>query len=405
MAKLTYIVETNGENGVEIEYLQIEYVPQDVVWDSNNTFQENEELPDADSFDNPEYVRRMEEGDYAYYRRMVHLPAKSATFSLYILSDGVRINYTFTEYSDFIITVRQGDSILVKSRTNVSGTGRNGDISVVSNLNGQTLIVPLFQDYEPVRMRLLSYHYENADGDGTGLINSNTFEHTFHWLTEKTSPNKETLEVEVLSTGPRNGYIIRDVSEYAYAGELDNSYMYSESTDIYYQTVQTCDGDTLLMVDEEVIFDTSTEGVFKKVKYDNDLKIIRDGNHVRITNYGRCFLQEDAYYVITLSNVDDLEETASIVVRYEEETQSIPQAVRIEAVFSQSTVVYENDSLETLKPYLTVTAFYNDGTTNVLESDEYVLSGNLLSPSSMITVTFEELTDEFIVQVTQIELV
>jgi hypothetical protein len=316
MAKLSYIVETNGENGVEITYRLLDYVPQDIVWDSGNTFEEDEDLPDAEQFESPEFVRRMESDEYSYYQRVISMPPKTASFSLYVLSDGVRIDYDFTIYSSFLIAFRQGASIIVRSKTNVSGSDRNGTISIVSNLSGQTLVIPIFQEYEPIRMYLLNYSYENMDGDGFGEINTTTFEHTFHWLTEKTSPSKETFEVEVLSSGPRNGYIIRDVAEYAYAGELDSTFVYSPTSENYYQTVQTCEGDILLMVDEEAIFDVQNEGVYKKVKYNSDLKIVRDGNLVRITNYGRCFLQNDAYYVITLSNVDDLREFASIVVRY-----------------------------------------------------------------------------------------
>ena len=317
MANLSYIVETNGENGVRLEYHLLDYVPLDVVWDGTNTIPEGSELPDVEESDSPEYVRRMENGAYSYYRRVILMPSKSATFSLCILSDETLVEYSYDAYSSFLTLFRQGDALLVTSRTNVSGDDLNGVISVVSNLSGETLTVPVFQEYGPIRMRLLTYEYENMDGDGNGIINDVTFEHTFHWLTQKTSPDKETLEVEVWASGPRNGFIIRDVSEYAYVGELDESYVYSTTSNSYYQTVQSCDGGNLLMVSEDVIFDTQYQGVFKKVRYNSDLKIVRGGNSVKITNYGRCFLQEDAYYVITLANVDDLGETASIAIKYE----------------------------------------------------------------------------------------
>ena len=316
MSNLSYIVETNGENGVRLEYHILDYVPLDVVWDGTNTFPDGADLPDVEDADSPEYVRRMEGSEYAYYRRVVFMPSKSATFSLYILSDNTPVEYSYDAYSSFLELFRQGDALLVVSRTNVSGDDLNGVISVVSNLSGETLTVPVFQEYDPIRMRLLTYVYENMDGDGNGIINDVTFEHTFHWLTQKTSPDKETLEVEVWASGPRNGFIIRDVSEYAYVGELDESYVYSTTSNSYYQTVQTCDGGNLLMVSEDVIFDTQCQGVFKKVRYNNNLKVVRLGNSVKITNYGRCFLQDDAYYVVTLANVDGLKETASIIIRY-----------------------------------------------------------------------------------------
>jgi hypothetical protein len=319
MPGLSYIVETNGENGVQIVYRLLDYVPQNVVWDSDNTFPESSDLPDAELPESPEYVRRMEDDEYAYYRRAISMPPKSATFSLFVLSDGTHVEYAYEVYNSFLTVFHQGDALLVKSTTNVSGDGKNGVISIVPNLDGNTLSIPVFQEYEPVRIMLLSYSYENMDGDGCGNINGMVFEHIFHWLTSKASPEKETLEVEVLSTGPRNGYIIRDVSEYAYLGEMDETYVYSESDGKYYRIVQLCEGGDIVTKYEEVIFDAATQSVYKKVRYNSDLKVVRDGNFVKITNYGRCFLQNDAYYVITLSNADDLSETASITIRYKNE--------------------------------------------------------------------------------------
>ena len=58
---------------------------------------------------------------------------------------------------------------------------------------------------------------------------------------------------------------------------------------------------------------------YTKTKYNGDLKIVNDRSTIEITNYGRCFLDIDAYYVITLANVDNLNETCTITLRYENE--------------------------------------------------------------------------------------
>lgn len=321
MAALTYIIETNGENGVYIQYHQLDYTPQDVVWDYGNTYSEGSVLPDAGLSVSPEYVRRLEDGVYAYYRRVVVMPSKSASFSLYVLRDEVPVEYIYEDFSSFLMLFRQGNGLLVKSKTNVSGDERNGVISIKCNIGGETLIVPVVQEYTPIRIRLLSYEYNGFEYEGSGLIDDVIYEHTFHWLTSKMSPDKETLEIEIASFGPRNGYIIRDISEYAYVGGVDDTYVVSGTTGKYYQTKQSCDGGNILMVADEVIFNTSSSGIYKKVDYKNDLNVIRDGKILKIVNYGRCFLQEDAYYVITLSNVDDLRETATIIVRYEDDSR------------------------------------------------------------------------------------
>lgn len=71
----------------------------------------------------------------------------------------------------------------------------------------------------------------------------------------------------------------------------------------------------------------------------------------------------------------------------------------ISAVFTQGTaVIYDTDSLDSLKQYLVVTATYSDGTTADVTS--YILSGSLDSATSTITVTYGGKTDTFSVSVT-----
>ncbi len=319
MGRLSYIVETNGENGVRVEYRELDYVPQNVVWDASNTFSDNVSIPDAESSDSPEFIRVSDGGGYSFYRRMVVMPPKSATFSLYLLVDGTVSSFTYDVFGSFLLTDIEGQSISVSSKTNTSGGDREATVSMTDDVYGETLQIPIYQEYEPIHLILVSYEYENMDDEGDGDIMGTSFEHTFHWLTQKTSPDKETLSVEVAASGPRNGFIVRDVSEYAYAGELDSNYIVSQGDGSVYETTQSCDGGVTITVSEPVAFDDVTQAVFKKVKYSNDLKVVRDGRFVRITNYGRCFLQDDAYYVVTLANVDDLHDTCSITIRYENE--------------------------------------------------------------------------------------
>lgn len=73
----------------------------------------------------------------------------------------------------------------------------------------------------------------------------------------------------------------------------------------------------------------------------------------------------------------------------------------ITANFQQGqAVVYNTDSLDSLKQYLTVTAAYDDGSTETVPSSAYTLSGTLTAGTSVITVTYEGKTDAFNVTVT-----
>lgn len=71
----------------------------------------------------------------------------------------------------------------------------------------------------------------------------------------------------------------------------------------------------------------------------------------------------------------------------------------ISAVFNQGqTVVYDTDSLDVLKPMLTVTAHYSDETTETVTA--YTLSGTLTEGTSTITVSYGGKTATFDVVVT-----
>ena len=73
--------------------------------------------------------------------------------------------------------------------------------------------------------------------------------------------------------------------------------------------------------------------------------------------------------------------------------------VSITAVFNQGdNIIYDSDSLDDLKQYLTVTANFDDGTNRTVTT--YVLSGTLATGTSTITVTYGDKTATFTVTVT-----
>lgn len=81
-------------------------------------------------------------------------------------------------------------------------------------------------------------------------------------------------------------------------------------------------------------------------------------------------------------------------------TALFPNVSYIDAVFTQGEAkVYEGDDLSTLKQYLVVTAFYEDGSSIVLPANAYTLSGTLSVGESTITATYGNKTDTFSVLV------
>lgn len=72
----------------------------------------------------------------------------------------------------------------------------------------------------------------------------------------------------------------------------------------------------------------------------------------------------------------------------------------ISAVYTQSGTVYDNDSLDSLKTDLVVTATYDDTSTATVPSTDYTLSGTLTTGTSTITVSYGGKTTTFTVTVT-----
>lgn len=72
----------------------------------------------------------------------------------------------------------------------------------------------------------------------------------------------------------------------------------------------------------------------------------------------------------------------------------------ISCVYQQSGIVFDSDDLDVLRKDLTVTAYFNNGSTQVLDDLNYSLSGNLSAGTSTITVTYGGKKATFTVAVT-----
>lgn len=101
--------------------------------------------------------------------------------------------------------------------------------------------------------------------------------------------------------------------------------------------------------------------------------------------------------------------TSTITVAYANATTTFDVTVvqneldYITASFNQgAAVIYNNDSLADLVPYLTVTATYTNLNTVYVDYPDYTLSGTLTPGTSTITVSYGGKTDTFTVTVTEI---
>lgn len=82
----------------------------------------------------------------------------------------------------------------------------------------------------------------------------------------------------------------------------------------------------------------------------------------------------------------------------------IPVPSSISAVFTQGqTVVYDTDSIDSLKSMLVVTATYSDSSTETVPGTDYTLSGTLVVGTSTITVSYRGKTTTFTVNVSSAE--
>lgn len=104
--------------------------------------------------------------------------------------------------------------------------------------------------------------------------------------------------------------------------------------------------------------------------------------------------------------------TSTVTVTYGEKTTTFsvtvtaaPTVASISAVYTQSGIVYDTDSLNSLKSDLVVTATWTDTSTTTVPGADYTLSGTLTAGTSTITVTYSGQTTTFTVTVSSATIV
>lgn len=136
-----------------------------------------------------------------------------------------------------------------------------------------------------------------------------------------------------------------------------------------------------------------------------DLRALDYSRPVFLSKYGRHFAIIDIKWTVTQDTCEAkllmLAEAASGVSPVP--PTPTPTLEKIEAAFNAGgNTIYDNMSVDDLKQYLTVVAFYSDNTQQTLSSNDYTLSGSLVAPSSTITVSYEGETATFTVAVAHV---
>lgn len=172
-----------------------------------------------------------------------------------------------------------------------------------------------------------------------------------------------------------------------YDPSADKAVLYAWITDITVTAITLSD-DTYTFTDNTPYTITATTtplgGSVTWSSSDTSIATVNNGTVTPVAN-GSCTITASA---------DGVSASCAVTVT------GIISLSSITAVYTQPGIVYLNDSINSLKTGLVVTAVFSDSTTAVIASSDYNLSGTLTAGTSTITVTYNSVTTTFNVTVT-----
>ncbi len=212
--------------------------------------------------------------------------------------------------------------------------------------------------------------------------------------------NEMDNEIEILSQGGSGGTVLSDDFKEALLNCFENVAWINENGQTYYDALY----DSLYPDNMWFITNILTGCITSN----NATNILKNNSYVATITANEGYTLDGATVSINMggNNVTNLyyssgsinipNVTGDLVIT----VTAISAVTSITAVFTQgSAVIYDTDSLDTLKQYLTVTATYADSTTATVT--DYTLSGTLTVGTSTITVSYGGKSDTFTVTVTQ----
>lgn len=310
-----YIINTDNDR-IHLEYREMEYAPSvSIEWiDGVNSFSSLDEA-DPDEYDSAPIIRVVNGENITYYQRTLMLDEGINNFTVSVLIDGVegKTSFIVEEYVPFLSHKVVGSEVYFSVSANKTQHKRYGTISFMHRANENINdILYIEQEECNISIMLEKCYADNGKYSVEYTINNNEFEYQFDTLTDKTDVNKQTLDFRLLLEGPHRSFFVKTIKQYVQIGEIDETYKYMDGE--FYQRRQKLVKDRFVtyyakvMVIDNMVYDLQS--------FDNGLKIEKRDNNLLITNFGRTFLCDDSFYLITICNYDDVKSECTIKITY-----------------------------------------------------------------------------------------
>lgn len=316
MHSIGYIIES--DENIRVEYVQEENEPyfQPEWVEGVNAFND---IMDVDPYDaeSPEMVRIGQNEPFSYYTKTLICGWTTTKFRICVTVDGMEGNASFRYdgYNTFIRTRRSSSDIYVTLDKNRTEEDRYGVITITHNSEPETVCnIKIKQEKCNLGLSFVSCTIEDGTNDAYEIsIRSGSFEYVFEKLTDVQKTIPQSLLFSIIPTGITNRFYVKNISKYAVIGEIDSTYIFSGGK--YYKDMpKISNGEYVTKRVEVKVFDNIA---YKPAEYDGAFEIsIKDNNTLLVRNYGRVYMEDDAIYVITLANYDNIKYTLEIVLRY-----------------------------------------------------------------------------------------
>ena len=310
-----YIIETDDD--VRLEYSQSSFVPySQPVWEYGVNEFDNISDVNPNDVDTPDLVRVINGSDYDYYYKTLFVPWGSVSFRVSVLVDGVEgsNSFVYDEYTTFIKTRKVGSEIYVNVQKNKRREKRDGNITISYRSDDSiNRVIRIIQAPCDTKLKILSCEVNDGENIVEIPVASDTFEYQFDTLTDKTDFTKQSLKFTMDVRGLRNKFFVKSVREYVEVGEIDETYKYMDGK--YYKRMQKyTNGNFVTYYAEATVIDNIA---YTYRNYDNAFKVENPSNNTIVfTNFGRIFMENNAFYMITLANYDDINVTCEINLTY-----------------------------------------------------------------------------------------
>lgn len=310
-----YIIES--DDNVWIDYVHSDSIPytQPEWVEGVNEFADISQVDPYD-YNTPVFVRVGDGNEWDYYFKTLHVPQTLTNFKISVLIDGVEGNtsFVYSGYNSFIQTKRVGSEIYTTVTRNNKKVERSGNIRI--NYSSDTTCattVYITQEACEISLNMVGCNVDDNGEESYIPINSKDFTYTFDTLTEKTDGWEQRLTFDMDIQGIHKKYFIKSIKQYVEVGDIDNTYTYIDGK--YYQRQQKLVNDGFVTYYAEV--PVIGNKAYRIKPYDKGLKtVIGTDKSFTITNYGRMFLEANAFYVVTLANYDDISDTCNITLYY-----------------------------------------------------------------------------------------